>query len=195
MPIRRRTAALVIGLAALLIGACGDDDGASVREVGPRAGSGSGSGSGSASASGTGSGSGSASGPAAECHVEGGTTAAATTQVEVRLDEWRMALSKTGVKAGNVELVALNRGHELHEVVVIKDVAPDDLPMDEHGAVVEQQLPPGALVGEIEAFAAGGTCEGTFDLQPGVYTLVCNVVEGAEAHAKLGMVATLTVSA
>lgn len=206
MATTRRTLVAVAVLVAALTGACGDDDGASVREEGPGAGSGSGasgsasgaSGPGSASAPASGSASapasGSASDAATDCKVVGGTEAAPTTEVEVRLDDWRITLSKTGVKQGVVELVAVNRGHHPHEVVVIRGVAPADLPRDERGAVVEERLPAGALVGEIEAFPPGGECEGTFALHPGMYTLVCNVVDGEEVHAQLGMVTTLTVS-
>lgn len=195
MATTRRTLAAVAVLVAALTGACGGDDGASVREEGPGAGSGSG-GSGSPSGSASGAASGSASAPASgsACKVVGGAEAAPNTEVEVRLDDWRITLSKTGVKQGAVELVAVNRGHHPHEVVVIRGVAPADLPRDERGAVVEERLPAGALVGEIEAFPPGGECEGTFALAPGMYTLVCNVVDGEEVHAQLGMVTTLTVS-
>jgi hypothetical protein len=43
--------------------------------------------------------------------------------------------------------------------------------------VDEAKLPEGALVGEIEAFPAKQTCQGTFKLAAGRYVLFCNLLE------------------
>ena len=64
----------------------------------------------------------------------------------------------------------------------------------------EDELEEGAFIGEIEAFPAGETCEGTFELpEAGDYILFCNIVEtledgSVESHFEEGMVTTVTAA-
>ena len=150
--------------------------------------------SGSASASASASGSGSA---AAKCEPVGDISTATTT-VNVELDEWTIIPDVESVAAGQIGFVAENIGAEDHEIVIVKGVASEDLPKNEDGSLDEAQLPEGALIGEIEAFPAGETCEGVFELTAGDYLLVCNVVEEEHAehgpHLDEGMVNTFTVT-
>jgi hypothetical protein len=204
---RVKSARVVLALSLLLVltaAACGDDDGADVRSepstaaATPRSASGSGtaSGSGSVVASGSGSGSepGGASGPA--CPPVG-EDEDATTTVGVKLDEFSITSDATRVPAGTIRFTVDNVGEEKHEFVVVKGVAPGDLPLDDDGALDETALPAGALVGEIEPFAPGEVCDGVFGLAAGEYTLLCNVVERedakTESHLHEGMVTRLTV--
>lgn len=190
----KRTRWLLAALSlTLLVGAaaCGDDDGADVRDVG-----GTGTGSASGSASGTGSGSGSASGVASgECHTEGTASGSPVGEVHVVLDEYSIDVQDE-VPAGIVTFEAMNEGDEAHELVIIAGDSPD-LPTDDDGAVDESQLPSGALIGEIEPFASGDECSGTFELDAGSYVLLCNIVEEedgeTEAHYTEGMVAVIDV--
>ncbi|MBM3674287.1 MAG: hypothetical protein FJW88_04915 [Actinobacteria bacterium] len=173
----------------VVVGACGDnDDGAKVRSIGDD---------GSSSASGSASGSASASGTA-ECEPVGDIQEA-DTRVDVRLDEWVVDLGVPAALAGKIGFVNENIGEEPHELVVVDGVTPTDLPLDDDGALDEAALPDGALVGEVEAFPAGQTCDGVFELDPGEYTLLCNIVETeesgeVESHLKEGMVTTFTVT-
>lgn len=207
---RRRGRALAATAAAVVlvlgVAACGsDDDGADVRSSGPGAsgsGSGSASGSGSGSASAPASGSASApasgSGAATECQAIDGTNgiADADSTVDVTLDEFTITLDPDTGTAGAVGLIAENAGAEPHEVVIARGV-PDDITVVD-GAPDEAALGD-ALVGEIEAFAAGQTCEGTYELEAGEYVLFCALVEEEEdgtieSHYEEGMVTTFTVS-
>ncbi|MEA2931817.1 MAG: hypothetical protein QOI56_602 [Actinomycetota bacterium] len=139
-----------------------------------------------------------AAGDATTCHADGGIDSASTTPtpMTVDLEEWTVSPAPLAVAAGPVRVTARNRGTEKHEVVVVR--APiDRLPVAD-GAVDEEGLPAGALVGEIEAFDAGGTCTTTFDLSPGTYSFFCNVVETEadgtrESHFEKGMVSAVTV--
>jgi hypothetical protein len=186
----------VIGLAvsALVLAACSDDDGGDVRTTSDE-----GSGSASASGSGSGSGSASASGSAveAECVPVGDADSASAT-IAITLDEFSIESDASEVAAGSVHFAVDNAGEEPHELVIVKGVAVDDLPTDADGALDEAALPEGALIGEVESFPAGETCDGTFELEAGDYTLICNLVEeedGAmEAHLAEGMVTALTVT-
>ena len=175
-------AVLVLGLAAT---ACGEDDGGSVRSV-------DGSESGSASASGSGSGSATATADV-ECQPVGTELAGdATETVQVTLVDHGFDPSEVEVAAGIVTFEVTNEGEEAHElaflpgggdVPVTEDGAPDEAALEEAGAF------------ELEAFGPGQTCEATWELEPGTYTMFC-VVEAAdgELHVAKGMQGTLTVT-
>jgi hypothetical protein len=193
----RRIRVLVPALLGLtvLVAACSDDgtgvretDGGTGSRTGTATGSGTGTGTGTATATGTGVG-------AEECKPVG-DLASAATRVNVGLNEWTITPEVTSAPAGSVGFVAQNEGKEPHELVVVRGVAPNALPVKKDGSLDEEKLPSGALVGEIEAFPAGTSCNGVFDLTPGEYTLVCNVVEAQEDHVHLkeGMVTTFTVT-
>ena len=130
---------------------------------------------------------------------DGGGDKEAGSSVAVTLKEWEILPDKDSVPAGSVTFRAKNIGpDDPHELVVMKtDLAPDKLPTaedgkaDEEGAGVE-------LIGEIEEFAVDGEEEITFDLAPGQYVLLCNIVEEEadgtmESHYKEGMHTAFTV--
>ncbi|GMU79666.1 MAG: hypothetical protein AMXMBFR46_24560 [Acidimicrobiia bacterium] len=197
---RKCTMILSAVLLAGLLAACsgGGDDGADVRTIGDdssasASGSATGSASGSRSASATGTGS-----ATVRCEPVG-NLATATTRVNVTLTEWSIKPAAPSAPAGQVGFVTENVGEEPHELVIVKGVAPSALPTDKHGSLVEDDLPSGALIGEIEAFPAGETCDGVFSLTPGDYTLVCNITEKEpdgeiESHLAEGMVTTFAVT-
>jgi hypothetical protein len=159
-------------LLVLLAAGCGSDDGAGVRTVDSGAQSASGAGSG--SAAGGGSGSGTAS--AAACKPVG-DAATADAKVAVELSEWSVAPEQASVGAGTVTFEAANVGADAHELVVVRADNPATLPQSSDGIVDEARLPAGALIGEIEAFPAKQSCQGTFTLAAGRYALFCNILE------------------
>ena len=181
---------VALGLIAALA-ACGEDDGASVRDLGGTASSGSGS----ASATGA---SGTGSGTATEASCEPvGDPATAEARLEVTLSEWAVEPAARTVPGGAVQVVAFNQGEDAHEVVVVRGDDPSSLPLGDDGTVDEDALPAGDLIGEIEAFPAGGSCNGVFELDPGSYVLFCNIRETedgtVENHFELGMRTTIRV--
>ena len=115
------TLALVLVLGGLLA-ACGDDDGAGVRD------------SGSASASGSGSGSGSGSSTAAaECSPVGeALEAEADETVDLSLVEYSFVPDIVDVAAGTVTFAATNEGTENHEVAFLPGGG--DVPFTDDGA-------------------------------------------------------------
>ena len=124
-----------------------------------------------------------------------GDPSTAPSHVAVALKDFTIEPATTSVAAGKVAFDATNSGTHPHEIVVVEGVTPDGLPRVDDGSIDEDKLPAGAAVGELEAFAPGNACSAVLDLAPGSYTLFCNVVGQPEgAHAKLGMVTTLTVS-
>jgi hypothetical protein len=155
----------------LLLAGCAGDDGTGVRTVDSGAQSGSGG------ASGTGSGSGTASGPAAVACRPVGDAGAADTKVAVKLSEWSVAPVPASVRPGTITFEAANVGADAHEVVVVRADDPAALPKAADGTVDEAKLPAGAFIGEVEAFPAKETCQGTFALTAGRYALFCNILE------------------
>ncbi len=122
-----------------------------------------------------------------------------TTRINVTLNEWVVDLSQSEAPAGLVGFALEDVGEMPHEFVVVKGVTPTELPLADDGSLNEDALPEGALIGEVEPFPAGETCEGTFELAAGEYTLLCNIVEEeddgtVEVHLKEGMVTTFTVT-
>jgi plastocyanin len=126
--------------------------------------------------------------------VPSGDPSKATSRVAATLRDFEIRLADGSVAGGTVAIEAKNAGTHPHEIVVVKGVAPADLPHDSTGKVDEGQLAAGAVIGELEAFNPGLSCAAAFDLDPGTYTLFCNVVGPEGAHEKLGMVAVLAVS-
>lgn len=175
---------------ALVLGACGTDDGSSVREP-QRGASGS-------SGSGTGSGAGSGSGAAAAACEPVGDPATADRRVTALLDEFTVQPETSSVPAGRIAFTARNVGAEPHELVVVRAENAAALPVTQDGSMAEDQLRPGQLVGEIEEFPAGQDCTGVFELQPGSYVLLCNIVETengmTESHFEEGMSTEFTVT-
>ncbi len=131
--------------------------------------------------------------------TEPATTTEAGSTIAVTLKEWEVLADKESAAAGKVTFRAKNIGpDDPHELVVMKtDLAPDKLPTAEDGKVDEE----GAgveLIGEIEEFAVDGEEEITFDLAPGKYVLLCNILEEEadgtmESHYKEGMHTAFTV--
>src|SRR6266508_3118025 len=153
--IRRVAAGLALALTVVLAG-CGTDDGAGVRTV-----EGGGSGSGS---------------EAVACKPVGDASKA-DSKIAVDLAEWSVLPVRPDASAGTITFEARNLGTEPPELVVVRAADPAALPKAADGTVDERQLPEGALIGEVEAFPAGQTCTGTFELAAGRYALFCNLLE------------------
>jgi len=120
--------------------------------------------------------------------------ASAGNTVDVVIKEWSINPSVLTAKAGTITFNVNNTGpKEEHEFVVLKtDLAPADLPKLDNGSVDEE----GAGItspGEIEGIAPGDQKTATFDLTPGKYILICNIIEGNEVHFQEGMYREFTV--
>ena len=101
-----------------------------------------------------------------------------------------MTLSATEVKAGKVTFEITNSSTtQEHEFLFVKtDMTPDQLPMKDEGAWVDE----GKLQGfeEFGDIEEGDTKTWTAELTSGRYVLFCN----EEGHFGAGMYATLTVT-
>lgn len=118
---------------------------------------------------------------------------------DVVLSEWLVEPDPTSTDAGEVKFTGDNQGGEVHELVVVRADSAADLPTDEDGVVVEDELPEGALIGEIEDIAPDSSDDVTLDLDAGSYVLFCNISEvepdgEVESHFAEGMHSEFTVN-
>jgi len=122
--------------------------------------------------------------------------------VEVDIREWNLTLSTEKVKAGSVGFAVRNRGAETHELAIIKlnngMMYTGQLPVNKHGAIDEDRMEFGKIVGEIEDLKSGDNKKDLFTLEPGRYAVICNMLEKEddghlEAHYSMGMHALLIV--
>ncbi|MGH2771793.1 MAG: hypothetical protein ACRDIU_01445 [Actinomycetota bacterium] len=179
MRILRRfsTAAVLLMLVST---ACGSDEGADVRNVGP-----------SATASGTGSGTGTGThADAAKCEPFGDSAGSSKT-VNVKLQEWAVLPDVAEAPAGKITFKLQNTGDDPHEFLVVKTDDPSTLPVNKNGSFDEAAYGEDKVLGEVEPFPAKSNCEGTFEMAAGNYALVCNIEEmeqgKVESHFQLGM--------
>ncbi len=120
-------------------------------------------------------------------------------ELSVQLAEWSVTVDGSA-DSGDVSITADNVGAEAHELVIVKGLSISELEgfLDETGFVVEDDLPEGAFIGEIEEFAAGTSDDGTFNLPAGDYVFFCNIVEeeddgSYESHFLEGMTTTVSI--
>ena len=113
--------------------------------------------------------------------------------LSVVLTDGRLELDPTSADAGSVEIVARNEGGDGHNLVIVKGEDPAALPVDGVGAVIEDDLPEGDVIGKIAVIESGTEESASFDLDSGSYILFCNTVSGRFAHFQ-DMVTALTVT-
>src|SRR5687767_9820203 len=107
--------------------------------------------------------------PATPTASQGGQTDGAATEVEGTLREWAIKLSQREVPAGTVRFVVTNKGQFTHNLAIT----------DSNG---ELAATPGFT-------AADGAQLVEIDLEPGTYTLICNL----PGHAARGQKTELVV--
>jgi hypothetical protein len=117
----------------------------------------------------------------------------ASGAVAAELSEWSIE-APTEYAAGEVVFTATNGGSFPHELVVIQGEGYESLPRTEAGAIIEEELPTGALLGRTARIAGGASEDLTVTLAPGNYVLLCNLGGGDNSHAGQGQRLDITVS-
>jgi uncharacterized cupredoxin-like copper-binding protein len=109
---------------------------------------------------------------------------AADSALTIEMSEFAFDPDDATATAGTVEISAPNKGHVVHELVILKtDADPAKLPMA--GDEVDEST----AVGEIPDVEPGATKTQTFKLEPGKYAMVCAL----PGHYEGGMYGSLTV--
>jgi uncharacterized cupredoxin-like copper-binding protein len=102
----------------------------------------------------------------------------------------KMKVDYTVVPSGKVTFLVFNQDTVEHEVVILKtDKAADKLALLAGSSKVDEEGA-GENVGEVEV-EPGATAAATFDLEPGKYALICNVL----SHYMAGMFTAFEVKA
>jgi hypothetical protein len=129
----------------------------------------------------------------AETEAPAATDAPAAGEVDATLVEWEIE-APAEYAAGEITFNAINGGSFTHELVVIAGDSYEALPLADNGAVIEEDLPTGALIGRTSRIDSGATEALTVDLAPGNYVLLCNIAVGPNSHAGAGQRLDITVS-
>lgn len=111
--------------------------------------------------------------------------------VAIGLDEYAFDPSAIEVEAGVVTFAATNTGEEEHELAFLPGGG--DIPLTAEGEPDEEALEVAGAF-ELEAFGPAQTCNATYALDPGTYTLFCIVAApDGETHLTKGMRGQLVV--
>ncbi|HKJ54507.1 MAG TPA: hypothetical protein VJ978_00840 [Nitriliruptoraceae bacterium] len=111
--------------------------------------------------------------------------------VEVTLSDFAFNPVSMEVDAGTVTFATTNEGGSVHEFAVLPGGG--DVPFVEEGVPDEDALEAAGAF-EMEGYGPGGTCNATWELEPGEYTLFC-IIEASDGltHYEKGMAGSLTV--
>ena len=111
--------------------------------------------------------------------------------VDVSMSEWEVD-APTGYEVGTTTFDVSSDGEFPHEFVVIAGDGYGSLPLRSNGAVIEDELEPGSILGRTGKLQPEEIGSLTVDLEAGNYVLLCNIVAGPVSHAGSGQ--TLDVS-
>jgi len=126
------------------------------------------------------------------CAPSGSGAGFAPNNAVVRITDtaMKMKVDYSIAPAGKITFLVFNQDTVEHEVVILKtDRAPDKLALLNGASKVDEEGV-GENVGEIEV-EAGATGAATFELEPGKYVLICNVL----THYMAGMYSAFEVKA
>jgi uncharacterized cupredoxin-like copper-binding protein len=116
------------------------------------------------------------------------STSSKGTVVRVTVQDFRIKLSRSRIRAGDVRLVVKNKGPDTHELMVARTGAA--LPLRGDNITVDEEALEPVTVGEAEGESPGHVRVLQLKLGPGRYELFCNMA----GHYLGGMRARLVVS-
>ncbi len=115
-----------------------------------------------------------------------------TRTVPIELRDFAFSPSEVEVSPGVVTFAARNLGSENHEVAFLPGGG--EVPLTAEGEPDEDALGDAGAF-ELEAFGPGQSCNASYDLEPGTYTLFCIVTSAdGQTHYEKGMRGKLVVA-
>ena len=118
----------------------------------------------------------------------GGTSSSAVPLVRVSERDFRIQAPRE-VHAGRVRLRLENNGPDSHELIVVREVAGESMPLRSDGLTVDEEAVERRTAVVIEGLERGDAHEQLVTLKPGRYLLFCNMA----GHYLGGMHKTLVV--
>lgn len=127
--------------------------------------------------------------PLSGCSLGGsGHAAPKGTVIHVNEKDFKIT-APTEVAAGKVRLIVHNAGPETHELLLVRLPA-NELPLRLDGTTVDEETLEPEMVTTVEGAPPGDTNEVDLTLEPGTYSLFCNM----SGHFLGGMHTTLVVT-
>ena len=132
--------------------------------------------------------------------IAGGCSSdSAKTPVALKLTEYAITVDAPAVRTGKVKISAANIGGGKHEVVVLATGDVGGLPTRDDGSLDEDKIDAALKMGEVGEIEIGKSGSKSFDLKPGTYTVMCNLVDKnadgtVVSHYAKGMTATFLVA-
>lgn len=111
------------------------------------------------------------------------------TVVQVVERDFSIRLSRTKVHAGAVVLHVVNKGPVAHELIVVRSIG-GPLPLRTDDVTIDEDKITDAVVGMLDPDRTGASRDLRLDLEPGMYSVVCNM----SGHFMGGMYADLEVT-
>ena len=114
--------------------------------------------------------------------------------LDVVLDEYSVVTDLDTLPEGPIKFDIKNDGAVKHELLIVRsDIPGAELPTKDDGSFDE-----GAggvdVEREIDDIEAGDKTSRSYELDPGNYVLLCNIVDGETSHYALGMWTQLTIT-
>ena len=114
--------------------------------------------------------------------------------LDVVLDEYSVVTDLDTLPEGPIKFDIKNAGDVQHELLIVRsDIPGAELPTKDDGSFDE-----GAggvdVEREIDDIEAGDKTSRSYELDPGNYVLLCNIVDGETSHYALGMWTQLTIT-
>lgn len=120
-------------------------------------------------------------------------TACGPTKIDVALTTYKIEMSATDARSGDIVFHVHNDATDLtHEFVIFKtDLPADQLPLGDDGAVDEE----GAGVTHVDEVEVepGQEADLAVNLESGNYVMICNINDNNEMHYQHGMYQAFTV--
>lgn len=119
-------------------------------------------------------------------------------KVNVTLAEWSITTDPNTVPKGPIEFTIKNNGQKTHDLVILRtNIPPDQLPTKSDGSV-NTDAADITLEHTVDAIDSGDTTGRTYDMAPGTYVLISNLVDDNNgtktAQYGQGMHTTFTVT-
>jgi hypothetical protein len=98
-------------------------------------------------------------------------------KVNVTLAEWSITTGPNSVPKGPIEFTIKNNGQKQHDLVILRtNIPPDQLPTKSDGSV-NTDAPDIKIEHTVDAIDSGDTTGRTFQMDPGTYVLISNLVD------------------
>ena len=114
--------------------------------------------------------------------------------LDVVLDEYSVVTDVDTLPEGPIKFDIKNDGAIDHELLIVRsDIPGAELPTEDDGSF-DENAGGVDVEREVDDLEPGAETSRSYDLDPGNYVLLCNIVDGETSHYDLGMWTELTIT-